>query len=287
MRKLYKLKKWYTVDEAARRLSLTLGEPIEPSDVLALMSDRELGVFWFLQDRYGIEVAPVTLIRRPGDAVYDLAAALHKGPFALAPTWYSEDLEPQAPVAIQLHGLYRIEDTFCGASASWVTSLSTGIGGDRITLDGTLLVDAEGRLWKLVDRFEDVFLRRAKEIKPYNHPDNFHPSTDRPRIDEIVVTREEMERFEARILDAEIPQPRGKMEDPGPWPWGVHETELLRHLAAAGREWWSTYDSSDPTTAPKNDEVSQWLVGRGVAKRTAEIMAQLLRADGLAPGPRR
>jgi len=83
------------------------------------------------------------------------------------------------------------------------------------------------------------------------------------------------------LAPAEAPAPRS-----GLWPWGTHETELLRHLDAAARKFWVRYDPADPTTAPKNDIVTEWLVTRGVALRVAQVMAQILRADGLRPGPR-
>jgi predicted GNAT family acetyltransferase len=44
------------------------------------------------------------------------------------------------------------------------------------------------------------------------------------------------------------------------------------------------YDPEKPATAPTNDDVSDWLEKRGVAKRVAEVMAQILRADGLKAG---
>ncbi|MDZ5457890.1 hypothetical protein [Azohydromonas lata] len=70
------------------------------------------------------------------------------------------------------------------------------------------------------------------------------------------------------------------------WPWDLHETELLRHMAAAAERFWVRYDPSDSTTAPTNEAVSTWLQGRGVSKRTADTMATILRADGLPTGPR-
>ncbi len=70
------------------------------------------------------------------------------------------------------------------------------------------------------------------------------------------------------------------------WPWGDHETELLRQLAAAAERFWKRYDPSDRTTAPRNEEVSDWLEMQGVAKRTATVMATVLRAEGLPTGPR-
>lgn len=70
------------------------------------------------------------------------------------------------------------------------------------------------------------------------------------------------------------------------WPWGHHDTALLQHLSAAGERFWRLYDPNDSTTAPTNKQVTEWLEERGVAKRVAEIMAQMLRPDGLPVGPR-
>lgn len=71
------------------------------------------------------------------------------------------------------------------------------------------------------------------------------------------------------------------------WPWGNHETELLRKLAAAAARFWTNYDLTDNTTAPTNQAVATWLKEQGVAERVAEIMAQILRPDGLPTGPRK
>lgn len=71
------------------------------------------------------------------------------------------------------------------------------------------------------------------------------------------------------------------------WPWGAHETRLLGHLADAARKWWVNYDPADLTTAPTNEEVAAWLEKREVSKRVAQIMAQILRADGIPTGPRK
>lgn len=70
------------------------------------------------------------------------------------------------------------------------------------------------------------------------------------------------------------------------WPWGSHETKLLRELADVTTRYWSMYDPEDYTTAPTNEQVIEWLVERGVAKRTAEAMATILRADNIPTGRR-
>lgn len=72
------------------------------------------------------------------------------------------------------------------------------------------------------------------------------------------------------------------------WPWGNHHTEALGHLEVAGQRWWTLFDPTDPTTAPTNEAVADWLVKEhGVAKDRARSIASLLRADGLPHGPRR
>ncbi len=71
------------------------------------------------------------------------------------------------------------------------------------------------------------------------------------------------------------------------WPWGRHTTQLLDHLAAAAERFWVNYDPSDATTAPTNSQVITWLKSQGVAERTAEVMATILRIDGLPTGPRK
>lgn len=84
------------------------------------------------------------------------------------------------------------------------------------------------------------------------------------------------------------PEAEEGLQDGGAgWPWGNHETELLRKLAAAAAKFWTNYDPTDNTTAPTNQAVAAWLKRQGVSERVAEIMAQILRPDGLPTGPRK
>ena len=83
-------------------------------------------------------------------------------------------------------------------------------------------------------------------------------------------------------------QEQGFESTPNQWPWGSHETDLLKKLAAAANKFWKLYDPNDPTSAPTNKQVTDWLKEEHeVAARVAEIMAQILRADGLPSGPRK
>jgi hypothetical protein len=100
-------------------------------------------------------------------------------------------------------------------------------------------------------------------------------------------------RVKLPLIDGWPPRPSARFETrERRWPWGSHETELLRHLASAGELWRSVgegglYDPEDPTTAPTNDMVEALLERRGVtSKKTRQVIATILRADDLPPGPR-
>ena len=78
------------------------------------------------------------------------------------------------------------------------------------------------------------------------------------------------------------------IESPLRWPWGNHHTEYLGHLEAAARKWWTLYDPDDPTTAPTNEIVSDWLQSeRKLSKERSKAIASMLRPDGLPTGPRK
>lgn len=71
------------------------------------------------------------------------------------------------------------------------------------------------------------------------------------------------------------------------WPWGIHHTETLGHLEAAAKRFWVNYDPTDPSTAPLNEDVIQWLMARKVSRNMANSIATMLRVDGLKTGPRK
>lgn len=79
----------------------------------------------------------------------------------------------------------------------------------------------------------------------------------------------------------------GGSEASGPWPWGSYTTRNLELVREVIQEFWSTYDPENPNTAPRKEEVVSWLVNeKMVAKRTAEAIAKICRADDAPTGRR-
>ena len=106
------------------------------------------------------------------------------------------------------------------------------------------------------------------------------------RIESIVSTDRERVGLEIQALRDVKAKQATENAGPSALRWGQHNTKLLCDLAEAAQRWWGNYDPTDNTTAPTNQQVSEWLQARGVGKAMAEKMATILRADALPPGPR-
>ncbi len=124
-------------------------------------------------------------------------------------------------------------------------------------------------------------------VRQHSEGGSFHhgPAVE---IDDLVMHILERDRFEKEHRVGAHAGEMPKIETAGRWPWGGHETELLRHLAAAAERFWVNYDPSDPSTAETNETVAEWLrTERKLAKQNSEAIARILRADGLPKGPRK
>jgi len=116
---------------------------------------------------------------------------------------------------------------------------------------------------------------------PFNEKDHEHT------IETLLVTRLERDRFEREYRIGAYAGTMPDLHNAGKWPWGNHETELLRKLAAAAARFYgSNFDPNDIDTAPTNEDVSEWLQAQGISKRLADVMASILRQDGLRTGRR-
>lgn len=144
-----------------------------------------------------------------------------------------------------------------------------------------------------VEELPDDFLPRIEVLRSAIRAGNLHTVAliydQYERIDEQksrIRTDDFVEWCNGKGIEHNVPN-RTTMRQTPKWPWGDYDTKLLRELAAAAERFWKNYDSADPGTAPTSEQVEKWLVDRKVPKRTAQIMAKILRADGLRPGPRK
>ncbi|MVF24957.1 hypothetical protein EVC37_25690 [Methylocaldum sp. BRCS4] len=204
MSKLFRLKSWYSIEQAAQRLSGTLQEPVSVQDVYHLCYEGRLKLSWQVPYRAAREVAPVTkLINWYGASDDDPTKTLWPlgNPETyekIAWTWY---FEPQRLHVETLDGIYRLDLEFDGGVKSWLLSLATGNPDYHklVSFEGFFVWCSEGRLWKIVERFPlDL---KSKERLPYFHPDNYYPSDELPNESELVILRTDLEAFELSLIE--------------------------------------------------------------------------------------
>lgn len=198
MRKLYKLKKWYSLEDAATRLSLTLGEPVTVQDIRQLMADEHIAAYWNVHHLYAIEVAPVTSIYRAGDDVFELSKAM--GTISESVTRImSGGFERQADRVQTLDGVYKIDTENIGAAKHWLKALAAGRDSEYVSLEGAMLIGEDDKLWQLMAPFPER--ENSKKHTPWSNPNNFYPNFELPEEMQLVVSKLEIEKFEAQFTE--------------------------------------------------------------------------------------
>ena len=206
MSKLFKLKKWLILVDAAKHLTSLFGEDVGPADVLRLGLDRHLQLSLHLVNgayaRRWIVVAPESI---KWETVPTLdgkrTLQLPEG----GPVWCGED-----GVTRQLsNDVIELED------AVWDLPLLGGerrdiedeyqrlTGGPAVTgvfLDGPFVRSMDGDFYQLQAHFSDNEYARGRELKkPYFHPDNFHPASGLPEGSVIVVRTDALSQFQNQL----------------------------------------------------------------------------------------
>ena len=304
MSKLFKLKEWLSIPDAARYLSGIFGDPVSEADILRLGLDGKLTLSVRIVNevhvRFG-RLAPLGELLDDGfrrrqkiDVSRSYSFDDEAPNFGLRPWETPGDLQ-----------FVHTENSLDGGGA--VTRL---VGVWDLPLIGACRIDIENRYLRLTDgpRAIDhihnglggVFFSDGGEKLALLHewhgspdpdtgyfdPDNFYLPSELPEDCTLIVRTAELTRFQSELL--EKPSPNEGSAPQGPWPWGTHNTLALGHLKAAAEKWWARYDPNDFTTAPINDDVAKWLhEERGVSKKMAESIASILRAEDLPAGPRR
>ncbi|TXH69868.1 MAG: hypothetical protein E6Q88_08965 [Lysobacteraceae bacterium] len=211
--------------------------------------------------------------RQRAEALERVAEAVRAGSW---PKWARKDLWSQAELAVLCCGM--IPDDY-------------GMTPDpgRTNLDSNRINSASDQVAKavLAGNLECVSHSDVTTAdRLYGAARHFRP------IIAVEWAQHRFDSFPAALADevrkfSALDRARGSSGAVHSWPWGMHETKLLKKLAEAAKKYWGLYDPGDPSTAPENETVVQWLKSQGVAERNAQVMATMLRADGLKPGRRK
>jgi hypothetical protein len=84
-----------------------------------------------------------------------------------------------------------------------VKAIAANRENEFTSLEGTVLIGEDGRRWQLMAPFSENEFSNKLPKSPWGNPDNFYPAFDLPEASEIVISKAEVERFEAQFAEPE------------------------------------------------------------------------------------
>ncbi len=252
-RKVFTLRKWLSLQEAAEHLSDLFSDSVTERDVLNLALDGELPLSVNFISQYETGV---------------ICEAVSEDHWL----WGLQEFT-QTKKEVKLHGIYGLP--MIAGNKGLVQHIALGsLGYLDIPFDNEIFLAAESgdviELQRTIFHDDGDGNRYTERQSAIELPDGAILCI-RPSALTALASR--------AVTDS--------ADTTSAWPWGTHDTKLLRDMAAAADALWKNYDPAQPDTAPTNDQVETFLMKRGVGKTMAEKMATILRADGLPPGPRK
>lgn len=201
MSKLFKLKKWLTVPDAAKHLAIVFGEEVTEADVLRFALDGDLRLSVHLVN--GAYARPCFLVNVEELEWDDVPS-----------------LDGNGTIKIHKGGRIFGDERGCFQVHRTVTELDSDVwdlpltGGERVdvefryqqltngpevtavSLDGVFVAATNGDLKEIQSRFEDgPYFNKSDFKKPFLHPDNFHPAGALPDDGVFVVRIEALTDF--------------------------------------------------------------------------------------------
>lgn len=249
--KMFKLKEWLTVPDAARHLSIMFGEEVNESDVLRLALDGHLKLSAnFVNGAYG----------RRGKIVSEEETVWYELPFLLGKILrdfspehaklYDAEKNVKVMASLNLDDIrfVNLEENVTSISGVWdlpllgnercdiehqYQQLTGGPAIDLLNLDGTFLERQDGSFYLLMERFDKdeyccqlarensdagIFLKRENEErkkKPYLHQDNYFPAGGLPEDSVLVVRTSALVDLQERLVkeDEETSNVKSTLKD--------------------------------------------------------------------------
>lgn len=205
---LYGIKKWYTLEAAAARLSQTFGQHVGLMDVIQFIVENQMTPFVYIEREDLLPYRAVRFRDEAGEPCFD---------------WDKKDLK-----SVQT-GIYEVlfaHGEFSGLKRNLRRFLK-GESPDKINSSAIFIRDADGEVYYIIKTFKeiteswglqkpeidtgqlDTIVLRAdgKPFKRYEYPTVVYQgdyglafSTIVPDVSEIIITKQEMERFEKVAL---------------------------------------------------------------------------------------
>jgi hypothetical protein len=268
MKKLFNLKQWLTVPDAARHLSILFGEDVSEADVLRLALDGHLTLSVYFVNHTSARCGPIVSRQ---DAKRHTVPAFDNFP----ETEIIEGVEVGDQVIECLPLIFQLQDVWDlkmqGAERIDVEHryqfLTGGPPVDLYSLAGPIVCREDGAHCQLQLHFSDNEFANPKNLKqPRDHPDNYYPAAGLPDDSVLVVRTSALHELEARLSE---PDPKAEK------PLQRRERDTLLVIIAALAEL-PRVDVKKPSSAAVAIESQTVRMGARVAARTIENHLKLI-----------
>ncbi|NBB88874.1 MAG: hypothetical protein GVX96_03675 [Bacteroidetes bacterium] len=189
MSKLFTLKDWYRLEDAAKRLRTTLNEDVSIEDLLQLAIENRLPLSWYARHVPFQQMILQTKIYRKSESPEFMKDLFPED----CEVFYREVYMPEGEV-VHLTGQFKLIFEECGALQDWVHSFLTHTGGELITLDGFLVEDENGFIWR-----RQEYISNSSGLRNLGKNGQYIPSGEFPPLSELVINHKHLEEFEKEL----------------------------------------------------------------------------------------
>jgi len=207
-------------------LSSSLAEPVTIEDLLQLVIEGHIPLSWYARHVPAQRVSQACILHFLDNPVRAFFNKNEEPKKYIGDVWWhgewayrahaglkpNDRLEPYAnlgwrpihesEIIEHIYGVYRLELEMCGALKEWLHSLLTNTGGELITLDGYFVSDAQGQIWRIMDRLPDrEYTEPNGTLKKRKSP--YYPSNEFPDPAEFVFQRTDIEAFEEQVAQGQ------------------------------------------------------------------------------------
>lgn len=313
--KLFKLKTWLQLSEATKYLSIVFGEDVIEADILRWTLDGRLKLSVYFQST--VYAVKGSLMKNTGilellpenEPINDTLLKLNELLCKSSSKYIFEENESGNifPIKNDIFNLPMVGSEWDDIQLKW-KDLIGGPNETYHTLEETLVEDSDGNIYALKEFFseEDHFITPPiltdkefivefekewfEKTQPQRNYNNYYPAILLPPDSVLVVRTEALREFELLIADDDEveknPVTFTKTQQPNNQDINDRSnlSNKLQLLITASELFWKNADLKDRTKHATNDEVSEWLVEKGLTKRLGDTGATIIRPEGAGTG---
>lgn len=203
MKKLYQLKNWFLLPDAAKRLSAGLEEEVSVKDVLQLAIEGTLPISCYVRDLPARRYPPQTKAKNTEPPEESLTNNNNEIEIntptseSTAQVTITENIAGYKPDEF-LQGAYKIELEECSAIQDWLYGIVSDSDQHILIRDGFFLSDETGDTWQVLEYAKQLVVTMPNGESAVQGP-QYVPRLSFPSDSDLVVQRQHIEFFEESL----------------------------------------------------------------------------------------